>query len=249
MTRRNWRVHHPELPDAGGGRIELSAEESHHVQRVLRLRPGDPLTVFDGQGHEWSAVIEAAARGSVRVRLESPLDNRVEPELELVLCQALCPPARMEWLIQKVTEVGVSAVVVFGAARSGSSSATPRLLGRWRRIALEAAKQSGRTRVPRIESCARLPSPPAERGLGLLLDPAEDVPPIGGLLPPSPPRAVWLAVGPEGGFELREIELLTGEGWQRARLGPRTLRADTAGLVAAAILLHRWGDLGPGAAV
>jgi 16S rRNA (uracil1498-N3)-methyltransferase len=244
--RRLWRVHHPELPGTAGASFELGPDEAHHVRRVLRLAPGEHVSVFDGAGSEWRAVIEASERKHVRLRLERPEPGAVEPALEVVLYQALCRPDRMDWLLQKVTEVGVFAVFAFATARTGAQRLTDHRLARWRRVTIEACKQSGRRRVPRVEIADGLPPSPPPGTLGVLLDPDPGVPPLGEFCAGQPPAAggVWIAVGPEGGFESREVASWTRGGWRAAGLGPRTLRADTAGVVAASIVLHQWGDLG-----
>jgi 16S rRNA (uracil1498-N3)-methyltransferase len=233
-----------------GASFDLPGDEARHVVRVLRLRPGERIAVFDGKGNEWRAAIERCDRGRVTARLEAPVTDPVDPALEIVLFQGLCKPDPMAWLVQKATEVGISAVFPFVSGRTGRLAVTEQRLARWRRVAVEACKQSGRRRVPRVEVCQALPAPPTPGTLGLLLDPAPGARPLADHcdLASVPPRSVWLAVGPEGGFDPEEVASWVGRGWQRAGLGPRTLRADTAGVVAASILLHRWSDLGSGAA-
>jgi 16S rRNA (uracil1498-N3)-methyltransferase len=237
-------VHHPDIPGTAGATFELDEQESHHVRRVLRLGAGEHVSVFDGEGGEWRAVIAAGGRKRVTLQLEHPVADPVEAPLEVVLYQALCRTSRMEWVLQKATEVGVSAVHTFATARSGAYAVKDQRLARWRRVVVEACKQSGRRRLPRIEVRETLPPPPPGT-LGVLLDPRPAATPLGEVVARNaPPGAVWLAVGPESGFEEPEVASWTGCGWQRAGLGPRTLRSDTAGVVVASILLHLWGDLG-----
>jgi len=241
---RQWRVHHPGLPAEENITIELSQDESHHVRRVLRLREGDGLRVFDGHGRERSGVIEGGGPSAVRVRLQAEVDRPVEAPVELVLFQGLCRADRMEWVIQKATELGVSAVHPFLSQRGDARPPTAGRLERWRRIAIEACKQSGRRRVPEIEPRDDLPDPTHGR-TAILLDAENGALPLGELLAGTGNPVVWIAVGPESGFEAAEIERWRQSGWQSGHLGPRTLRTETAGLVAATIVLHRWGDLGP----
>jgi 16S rRNA (uracil1498-N3)-methyltransferase len=247
---RTWRIHHPELPAFAGASFDLTGDEARHAVRVLRLRAGERIAVFDGRGSEWHAAIERCDRGRVTVKLETPVTGVVDPALEIVLFQGLCKPDPMAWLVQKATEVGISAVLPFISGRAGRLAVTEQRLARWRRIAVEACKQSGRRRVPRVEVCQALPVPPTPGPLGLLLDPEPGAMPLADHCAAlaGPPRSVWLAVGPEGGFAPGEVASWVEQGWRRAGLGPRTLRADTAGLVAASILLHRWSDLGSGSA-
>jgi len=240
---RLWRVHHAELPAVAGASIDLGQKEAHHVHRVLRLRTGEPVAVFDGQGSEWRAVVSCSATGRVTLTLEAPLESDVEAPLELELYQGLCKADRMDWIVQKATELGVAAVRPFVCRRSEARRPSERRLERWRRIALEACKQCGRRRAPVVEPSDGLPGVPAQGTVAFVLDP-EGPPLADGCAALSGLPRLWIAIGPEGGFEGDELRVWGAAGWRRAGLGPRTLRADTAGLVAAAILLHRLGDLG-----
>lgn len=244
---RLWRALHESLPAEVGAIVELDADESHHVLRVLRLRAGEPLALFDGQGAEWRATLLTGAGARASVRLDAPI---VEPEVEPVLCvtlyQALLKPDRMDWVIQKATELGVLGLSGFVTERSEPArTSRPE---RWRRIAVEAAKQSLRRRLPVLEAAAELPAAPPGTA-AFILDPRSALP-LGAGFPGGFPRAVWIASGPQGGFTPEEIERARAAGYEPVALGPRVLRADTAGVVAVAIAMHRWGDLGavaPGA--
>lgn len=241
---RAWRVHHAD-PPGPGHEVLLDREESHHVRRVLRLEPGDPLSVFDGRGREWSARVLEAERGGVRVLLGEELADPVEPDLPVHLYQGLCRPERMDWLVQKGTEVGLLAIHLVVTSKAKPPGITERRLARWYRIAKEACKQSGRRRIPTIESPNSFPPVPSDV-LGLVLHSPAPGRPLGDYLGRSRPREVWLAVGPEEGFDPGELKTLERSGWRRAALGPRTLRAETAGVVAGTIVLHAWSDLGAG---
>ena len=118
----------------------------------------------------------------------------------------------------------------------------PEGLARWRRIAVEAAKQSGRRAVPAIEPCDELP--PGDEALAIVLHPGPTSVPLGRLLGGTAPREVRLAAGPESGFGAEEVKRWEAQGWRVAALGPRTLRAETAAVVAASVILNTWGDLG-----
>jgi 16S rRNA (uracil1498-N3)-methyltransferase len=242
---RLWRAHHAPLPHVPGATVELEPAEAHHVARVLRLGAGASLAVFDGAGREWLATIESSEGGRVRVRLQAELVAPVEPPLEVSLFQSLDRTDRLEWVIQKATEIGVAAVYVLATARSRRQARAEKLSGRWRRIAVEAAKQCGRRRVPSVELRPELPDP-GPGTVALVADPDPHAPPLAALCAGPPPARVWIAVGPEGGFSADEVAGWGRRGWLAVRLGPRLLRADTAGAVAAAIVLHRWADLGSG---
>ncbi len=239
---RERRVHHAEIPGPGA-EIRLAADEAHHVERVLRLGPGAELSVFDGRGREWRGEILETGHSGTVLRVGEELLDPVEASLPVRLYQGLCRPDRMELAIQKGTELGLLAIHPLRARRAERERVDERRIERWRRIAREAAKQSGRRRIPRVEPPGEAPAVP-EGVLALVLDPSPDSPPIARLLERQRPGEVWLAVGPEGGFTPEELVGLASRGWAACRLGPRTLRTETAGLVAAALVLHRWDDLG-----
>lgn len=239
---RLWRAFHPELPARAGRTLELSADESLHLRKVLRLAAGEPIAVFDGRGNEWRATIEPGGGRHVVVRLEHAVTDPVEPALEIRLFQGACKPAKLEWVIQKATEIGVASIAPLAAARAERLPRGARLT-RWRRVAIEACKQSGRRVVPPVEPCDDLPAPPPSTP-AWILDPAEDAPALATRLQGTAARELWLACGPEAGFAPEEIRRWTDAGWRATSLGPRILRTETAGIVAASIALHRWSDLG-----
>jgi 16S rRNA (uracil1498-N3)-methyltransferase len=242
---RCWRVHDPRLPASAGEIVQLADDEAHHVRRVLRLDTGETLAIFDGRGAEWRGTIVECGE-SVRVRLDAPLEDPVDPALEVVLFQALAKPAKIDWVVQKATEIGLGAVRILVTERSDRDRRLAQRVERWRRIAVEACKHSGRRRIPAIDSVAALPDPGTEAEIAVVLDPREGAPPLGAFCAASVPRSVWIASGPESGFAAEEIAGWSTAGWRRASLGPRILRAETAGIVAGTIFLHRWADLGPG---
>jgi 16S rRNA (uracil1498-N3)-methyltransferase len=241
---RTWRVYHPhELPGAGAV-VSVDAEEAHYVVRVLRLRPGEPLALFDGRGREWvGRLVESAARG-VRVELERERLDPIETPLPVTLLQGLSRPERMEWVIQKGTEIGLAGVLAVRTERCERLRGTGRRLERWRKVALEACRQSGRRRLPEVDLLDALPAAGDGEALALLLQPGAEAASLAASCPAEPPSAVRLAVGPEGGFSAAESARSVESGWRGVHLGPRILRTETAGLVAASILLHRWADLG-----
>ena len=238
MAQR-FRAYHAPLPRAAGESVQLDEAESHHVARVLRRRPGERIDVFDGAGREWACVIESGGPRGLVVRLLHEITHPADAVLSVVLFQA-CRPERLDWVVQKATELGVAEIRPLAAP--GGAGAGERL-ARLGRIAVEASKQCGRRTLPRLSAAAALPAP-AAGVLALLLDERQDAPPLGEALVGRAPDEVWLAVGPEAGFPDELVQHAVEQGWRRAGLGPRTLRTETAGLVAAAIVLHRLGDLG-----
>jgi len=238
---RLFRVYEPAA--ASGERVSISAAETHHVRRVLRLRPGDDLAVFDGRGREWRATLASYEGASATLDLREELVDRVEPSLDVHLYQACARADRMDWVVQKGTEIGLAAVFTVGSDRPQGPARSARRLDRWRRIAVQAAKQSGRRRLPRIEAAAGLPRPTGDI-LALLLDVSAADRFGTACAGVHSSREAWLAVGPESGFSRVEIESARSDGWREVGLGPRVLRTETAGLVAASILLHLRGELG-----
>jgi 16S rRNA (uracil1498-N3)-methyltransferase len=237
---------HCDAPLAEGTEIALPAAASTHVTRVLRLRVGAQLAVFDGRGREHRAEIAAMAGGAVRVRLLEPIEGRPESPLAVTLIQGVSRGERMDWTLQKATELGVRAIAPVLAARSVvrlDARQAEAKLRHWQQIAVAACEQSGRSVLPDV----RAPEPlrdwlerPAAAALRLVLDPDADTE-LAALPPPG--GAVELLIGPEGGFDKEERAAARRAAFLAARLGPRVLRTETAGVVALAVLQSRWGDL------
>ncbi len=244
MARR-WRVFTPGMDPARGVTLRLSADESHHIRRVLRLQPGERVAVFDGEDQEWEAVLLAGEGAQVSVRLESPIEDPIEAPCRVTLFQSVCPNERLDWAIQKAAEVGIYGIHLVRTERADRRKIDSRRLARWQRIAVEACKQSGRRRVPAIAVDDGLPAP-APGIPAILLHPGGEARPLADVLAGPAAGEVWLAVGPQSGFSEVEVEAAVSAGWRPAALGPRQLRAETAGLVAGAIVLHSWADLGAG---
>jgi len=240
---RLLRAYHPGAARSSGGLLTLDADESHHVTRVLRLGLGAALGVFDGQGGEWSCTIEQPARSATVVRVGARRTDVVDPVLPVELYLALCQHERVEWAIQKATELGAAAVRVHASARSDAPPPSPERLSRWLRVAREACKQSGRRVLPEVTFEDVVPADAPPDTAALLLDPHPDGPPLGARLQDRRPAAVRIFIGPEGGLTDDEIVRLTSAGWGRFRLGPRILRAETAAAVAVALVMAAWGDL------
>ena len=231
--------------------IHLSSEESHHLARVLRLRDGDEAFVFDGCGREYRCrVTSTAARGA---QLE--VVERLAGDVESPLDQALAKGEKFDLIVQKATELGVRAIAPLVTANADlklSDERAEKRAERWRRIALEALKQSGGRRLVEIRPVVRLAdfiaaiashdqtaAPPvllvfSERGgaaVGEALSNADHT------------RRVIALIGPEGGWDDGELDWLAARGARMVTLGPRILRTETAALVAITLIQHRLGDL------
>jgi 16S rRNA (uracil1498-N3)-methyltransferase len=252
-------------PLATGQRIRLADEAAAHLGRVLRVRPGDAVVLFDGSGPEFVAEVLAVGRRGVELTVRMRVAADRESALQLVLLQGICRKERMDWVVRKATELGVSAIRPVLAERSvvrlGAARAAARM-AHWRAIAISACEQCGRNRLPGIlEPLPVRDALEAHAGtLGVLLDAESDAG-----LEALPERrrsgfsresgsgfsrdvqdalSICLLVGPEGGLDERERAAAHAAGYLGIRLGPRILRTETAALTGIALLQARFGDLG-----
>jgi 16S rRNA (uracil1498-N3)-methyltransferase len=256
MTRRRFYAPRAAFaPDEKSA--SLGAEEARHLRDVLRLRQGDEIYVFDGGGHEFNCEVKNIAKDSIDLTVIAEVEPAcAESPLDLTLGIVLLKHEKFDLVIQKTTELGVSRIVPLDSERADvrlrDSEDTQKRVTRWRRIALEAAKQSGRARVPEVaaptafvsmlsaannnqssDGVARLMF--AERGGKSLTEAIHSF--------SAPPAEIIALVGPEGGWTDEEIKLADEDGWGIVTLGGRTLRAETAAIVVATLLQHRFGDL------
>lgn len=227
-----------------GRRVELEKEPSRHIAKVLRLRAGDALCVFDGEGREALADLVAIARDTVAVHIHSVGSASRESPLAITLAIALSRGERMDTIVQKATELGVRRIRPLISERTGlrlDSARRARKREHWQKIAISACEQCGRNQLPGISAAAPLAevlhSARQSTALRLVLHPS----PARTALPPRC-AALWLLIGPEGGFSDREISAALEAGFRRHALGPRVLRTETAPLAAIAIAQARWGD-------
>jgi 16S rRNA (uracil1498-N3)-methyltransferase len=229
-----------------GAELALPEAAASHVARVLRLRVGAPLAVFDGRGKEVRAEIASIAGAAVRVRLLDDVEPRPESPLAVTLVQAVSRGERMDWTLQKATELGVRAIAPVLSARSVvrlDARQAEAKLRHWQAIVVAACEQCGRSVLPELrppETLGACLARPAAGELRLVLD-AEASTELAAI--PAPAGAVQLLVGPEGGFEDDEVAAARAVGHRPARLGPRVLRTETAGIAALAVLQSHWGDL------
>ena len=229
------RFHCPE-PLHVGQQLALPPGPARHVQ-VLRLQPGDALTLFDGRGGEYDAVVEHMGRSEVRVTVGA--HRAVECEAPVAVHLAVGMPAneRMDWLVEKAAELGAASIQPLLAERSVlrlNGERAQKKQAHWQGVAVAACEQCGRNRVPLVHAvqplAAWLAAQPAP---GLVLSLREGTQPLAGS---STATAVTLLSGPEGGLSPAEEDAALARGWIPVHLGPRVLRAETAPLAALALL-------------
>jgi 16S rRNA (uracil1498-N3)-methyltransferase len=225
-------------PPAADGTVHIPRAEVRHLQ-TLRLREGDRLCVFDDAGREHEVVLERVTSRAATARVVATSAVSHESPLELVLVPALVKQDKMDWIVEKTTELGVVRIAPvltrFTVARGDH-------VARWRRVALAAAKQCGRTRIPIVDAPRPLATALRDDWPGLRLLAWEDEAAVRLADVPGSPRAVTMLVGPEGGFEGAEVAAARAAGFTTVTLGRRVLRAETAAVVATALCQHRWGD-------
>ena len=238
--------------------VVLSAEEARHARDVLRLEPGDEVYVFDGSGKEFRCAVREFGRNGAVLDLQEEVESsRPESPLHLTLAIALLKGEKFDLVVQKATELGVQRIVPLDTGRADvrlRDSEDPRKrVGRWRRIAREAAKQSGRAYVPEVtaplafeflvaisaneekKSSEDVRLMFAERGGKSLAETSRNF--------VEQPTEITALVGSEGGWTDAEIEKARAANWSIVTLGGRTLRAETAAIAILALLQHNFGDL------
>jgi 16S rRNA (uracil1498-N3)-methyltransferase len=242
---RLTRVHVPQ-PLAAGQRHTIEGDAANHITRVLRLRPGDPLTLFDGRGGEHEARVEGFRKGAVIVEVGDRSAAAVESPLSLTLAQGVSRGERMDWVVQKATELGVTRIVPVLTERTVvklDAKQGERKLLHWQGIAAAACEQSGRDRIPSVDVALTLAAffgGVDSRATRVLLSPAARLR-VADLLRPE--GDVVVLIGPEGGLTEAEQQAALEAGFVAVRLGPRVLRTETAAVAALTLLQHHFGDL------
>jgi 16S rRNA (uracil1498-N3)-methyltransferase len=218
--------------------------------RVLRLRPGETIELFDGQGLSAPARIHACGRDEVQVMLEADPVLQAAPALRLTLAQALPQGDKMDWILEKAVELGVSEIQPLQARRSVvrlDAARAARRTQHWAQILVAACTQSGQNRLPELAELRGAadwlaqPRPSGAGVLKLMLDP-EARQGIEALEQGARPEDIMVAIGPESGWDPTELDAARQAGWTGLRVGPRVLRTETAGLAMIAALQSRWGD-------
>lgn len=229
-----------------GSEVALDARAAGHVVRVLRLRSGDQIILFNGRDSaEYTAQLTDVRKDAASCRIIDQCIRNNESPLQVELAQGISRGERMDYTIQKAVEMGVQRIVPINTARTQvklDAAREAKRLQHWQGIILHACEQSGRNLIPELLPVQRLDQWLQSRPRtthDLFLDPEGDVT-VAGLQ--GPLSAVSLLVGPEGGLNREERELARQHGFLRLRLGPRILRTETAALAALASLQGIWGD-------
>lgn len=241
-----------------GSVVELPRETGAHLAKVLRARSGDAVVLFNGDGREATAAIEKVQGSHVSASIGATRSIDKESPFQLTLVQCVPRGDRMDFIVQKATELGVVRIVPVLSQRSvvrlDESQAVSKQ-AHWRAVAVSACEQCGRNRLPAVEQPVPLLSylgslarSTVAEALRLVLEPerAQDAEQGAGAIDigsPAPAARAQIAIGPEGGFALDELDAFDLSAFSRVRLGPRVLRTETAAIAAVAILQARFGDM------
>jgi len=237
-------------PQVEKGMLRMEGEEVKHIRKVLRLRAGDEIVVFDGSGKEFEGTIVEEGLSSVVIKVQNVASPKRDSPVEVTLAQSLLKGEKMDYLVQKATELGVKEIIPFISSRSVpllDKSGRLKRHHRWERIAIEASKQCGRGVIPEIESLqdySEMLQKVSPNTLRLILWEREGTK-LKGILERSKERKkIFFVIGPEGGFSQEEVEEAERAGFIPVTLGKRILRAETASLCFLSILQYERGDIG-----
>ena len=229
----------------------LDDADARHISKALRMRAGDEIILSDGMGKSFIAVLDKVDREGVSCAITQPAPETAAPALRVTLVQALPKGDKMDYIVQKGAEIGLSGIIPLISERVEAKLTEDKRIKRterWRRIAMEAAKQCRRPDIPQIspprtwdEALEEIP----QSACALIPWEGETKYSLKSFLRERPaPQEIYCFIGPEGGFSSSEIEKARRHGLLSVSLGPRILRAETAGLAVAVMLLYQWGDLG-----
>ena len=236
------------------GRTCVTGGDAAHIAKVLRLTKGCVLTLCDGEGTDYSAVITRLAKNEVQFDITDSRPCLAEPALSVTLFQGLPKQGKMDFIIEKCTELGISRIVPVSARRCVAAvrdaKAEEKKLARWRKIAAEAVKQCGRGIVPEVTGVMTLGEAiSVAKSLDLNVAAYEnerDLPLKSALLAAHgkmDPKSAGIFIGPEGGFEPEEIEAFRAAGIPAVTLGRRILRTETAGCAVLTAVMYEFGEL------
>ena len=224
------------------GQQQLPEAQAHYIARVLRHVVGDSVQLFDGSGPEYLGTLIEVGKKTVSVELTEQLPGQPDSPLQVHLGQGLSRGERMDWAIQKATELGVAQITPIVSERCEVRLKDERVdkrLAHWQQVASSACEQCGRSTLPIIHPPMLLADwlQQVQADLKLVLHPVAEP-----MLSHAKPSSLAFLIGPEGGLSEAEVTQATGHGFQAARLGPRVLRTETAAVVALTVAQQLWGD-------
>ncbi|MNN13672.1 Ribosomal RNA small subunit methyltransferase E [compost metagenome] len=224
------------------GEHDLPEAQAHYIGRVLRMAPGDAVQLFDGSGLEYLGQLLEVGKKTVRVSLDQALAGQADSPLHVHLGQGLSRGERMDWAIQKATELGANEITPIVSERCEvrlKDERADKRLAHWRQVAISACEQCGRSTLPVIHPPVTLAEwlNSTKADLKLVLHPVAEP-----LTSHAKPATLAFLIGPEGGLSEAEVEQAKAAGCHAARLGPRVLRTETAPVVALSVAQQLWGD-------
>jgi len=239
---RSYRVY-SSRPLTVDEQCDLDDRASHHLARVLRVKTGDRLSIFNGDGNNYQGAVVSVTKHQISVLIDSIEPADTESSLNTCLALAVSKGDRFEWAIKKATELGVTSIVPILSQRVDVRLSPERWQKKqehWQQIVISACEQSGRAVVPEVAAPTTLSQWlwDVEADCKLVLDPEATPHALH-----DRPASIALLIGPEGGLAPSELTLASENGFSSLRLGPRVLRTETAPLVALSILGARWGDI------
>lgn len=232
MAERRHFIIHPDR--LSGNRFVLNGDEGHHAARVTRLRIGDSITLLDTEGPAYAGVVEKVGGDRIEGRIVEKIEHYHEPSVSIHLGIGMLKGSKLDTVVEKCTELGVSSITVLNLKKSVKRNVN---LERLRRLSISAMKQCGRGLMPDISSSG------LSRWIGqdsggekfVMHEKAESGPLVSHLEAAPTDGLIWLAVGPEGGFSQDELEILEEAGFIQSSIGPRRLRSETAAITSVAI--------------
>lgn len=227
--------------------ITVTGEDVVHISKVLRAKKGDILTFFDGRGNDYQTEISDISKNAVLCKILNKTKSETEPNIKVTLIQGVPKAAKMDYIIQKTTELGICDIFPCSLNRCVSKIEGEKKIIRWQKIAKEAAQQSGRGIIPKIHSEIDLKGAAeilSDADISFVPYECEDKTTIkSALLSKKEPKTVAFLIGPEGGFEQSEIEFLKNNGISTVSLGKRILRTETAGEAVLSMIMYEIGDV------
>lgn len=227
--------------------ITVTGEDVVHISKVLRLKKGDILTFFDGRGFDYETEISDISKTAVKCDILNKSKSETEPNIKVTLIQGIPKASKMDYIIQKTTELGICDIFPCTLNRCVSKIDGEKKISRWQKIAKEAAQQSGRGTIPKIHSEIDLKKAAdilKNADIAFVAYECEDLITIKSvLLSKKEPKTVAFLIGPEGGFEQSEIEYLKNNGISSVSLGKRILRTETAGEAVLSMIMYEIGDV------